>query len=584
MSDKKDTLEETVDATTEAVPEIQETETEETVAAADTSAEDEGSDTSPEEVPATGDYKSGRKFTEFPLSDRLLQGLADMGYEEATQVQAATIEAGVAGRDMVVRAKTGTGKTCAFCVPMVEKVIEGSRYVQGIVLAPTRELANQIAKECAAIAKHKDLRVLPIYGGVAMGPQIDALESGVEIVVGTPGRILDHIKRGNLDLSRCAITALDEADEMLSMGFLEDVSRIMSQAPKNSQTLLFSATVEEKVKRLVSKFLNDPLDVMLSTDTDRVEGIRNILYESSPDMHRVRALMAIIDKEQPGTTIIFCNTREDTTTVANFLSRQGLDTQMLSGDLQQSKREQVMQMVRDGGVQFLVATDVAARGIDVSDITHVINYSLPFEPPVFMHRIGRTGRIGREGTAISLVGGPDIATRKVLETQFGIEFEERVMPTDEEASELRVERQVASIKSASGRTAFEAYLPLVRALKERPDGDVILATALRTFFQWDRDQRTSKSGLDSSSAAAEARRERSGSRDGGGGRGGGGGRNRNSSRDKRPRESREARDDSPRREAKSDEGSDGGNKRRRRSRNRNRNNSGGDSGTTPTSD
>ena len=571
MTDKKDTLEDTVDAP-EAAPEIQEIESQDDAEATDTPSEDE-------EVAATGDYKSGKRFDEFPLSDRILQGLSDMGYEEATQVQAATIEAGVAGRDMVVRAKTGTGKTCAFCVPMVEKVIEGSRYVQGIVLAPTRELANQIAKECTAIAKHKDLRVLPIYGGVAMGPQIDALESGVEIVVGTPGRILDHIKRGNLDLSRCSITALDEADEMLSMGFLEDVSRIMSKAPNDSQTLLFSATVEEKIKRLVAKFLNDPLDVMLSTDTDRVEGITNILYESSPDMHRVRALMAIIDKEQPGTTIIFCNTREDTTTVANFLSRQGLDTQMLSGDLPQNKRTQVMQMVRDGIVQFLVATDVAARGIDVSDITHVINYSLPFEPPVFMHRIGRTGRIGRDGIAISLVGGPDIATRKVLETQFGIEFEERKMPTDEEASGLRVERQVASIKKAAGRTAFEAYLPLVRALKERPDGDVILATALRTFFQWDREQRTSKAGLDSSSAAAESRRERGGSRDGGGGRGGRGGRNRGGrDRDRGPR------DDAPRKEAKSDDSSDSGNKRRRRSRNRNRRRGGGDSDKAPASE
>jgi ATP-dependent RNA helicase DeaD len=366
---------------------------------------------------------------------------------------------------------------------------------------------------------------------------------------------------------------------MLSMGFLEDVSRIMSKAPNDCQTLLFSATVEEKIKRLVAKFLNDPLDVMLSTDTDRVEGITNILYESSPDMHRVRALMAIIDKEQPGTTIIFCNTREDTTTVANFLSRQGLDTQMLSGDLPQNKRTQVMQMVRDGIVQFLVATDVAARGIDVSDITHVINYSLPFEPPVFMHRIGRTGRIGRDGIAISLVGGPDIATRKVLETQFGIEFEERKMPTDEEASGLRVERQVASIKKAAGRTAFEAYLPLVRALKERPDGDVILATALRTFFQWDREQRTSKAGLDSSSAAAESRRERGGSRDGGGGRGGRGGRNRGGrDRDRGPR------DDAPRKEAKSDDSSDSGNKRRRRSRNRNRRKGGGDSDKAPASE
>jgi ATP-dependent RNA helicase DeaD len=514
---------------------------------------DEATDEETSETPDTAartDYKSGKKFDEFPLSDELLQGLAEMGYGEATQVQALSIEPGLAGRDMLVRAKTGTGKTTAFGIPIVERVEEGSRYVQALVLSPTRELANQIARELAGLAKFKDLRILPIYGGVGMGPQEQALEEGVEIVVGTPGRVADHIRRGNLDLSRLKVSCLDEADEMLSMGFYKDVTGILKKAPKESQTLLFSATVEAEVKRIVSQFLDDPEDIILSTDTDRVEGITHVLYESSPNFHKARALLAVIDTESPGSTIIFCNTREDTNTVATFLDRQGLDAQLISGELPQKKREQVMAKVKSGEVQFLVATDVAARGIDISNLTHVINYALPGDPAVYMHRIGRTGRIGKEGMAITLAGGGDLSTRMVLEKQFKIAFEYREMPTPEEAGQLRVERQVATIKAAAGTTAFEAFLPMVRAMKDRPDGDVLLATAMKGFFLWDRARRAD-TGVDTVGAIQEARSEkretggrgggrgRSGGRDGGGrgGRDGDrrGGRDGDRRRDERPR-------------------------------------------------
>ena len=459
---------------------------------------------------------------------------------------------------------------------MIENIEEGARKVQGIVLAPTRELANQIAEECAGIARYKDLRILPVYGGVSMGPQIKALEEGVEIVIGTPGRVLDHIRRGNLDLSNIKAFCLDEADEMLSMGFYEDVAKILDKAPKESQTLLFSATVEAQVKRLVMKFLTDPVDIMLSTDTDKVEGITNVLYETDPSFHRVRALLAIIDQEEPGSTIIFCNTKEDVSTVANFLSRQGLDTQLISGDLPQGKRSAVMAKVKSGEVQFLVATDVAARGIDISDITHVINYSLPQDPAVFMHRIGRTGRIGKEGKAISLAGGPELATRKVLERQFDIVFDVKPMPTPEEAGELRLNRQLESIRKSAGTTAFEGYLPLVKALKARDDGDIYLATAMRIFFQWQREQRAKESGIDSMAALAESRkRDDDGGRRGGGRRGGrrDGGRRDGGRRDGGRRDGgrdggrRDASSsDSPRSEGSSGEGSGSGRRRRRRRR------------------
>ena len=497
------------------------------------------------------DYKSGRRFADFPLSAEVLKGLEEMGYDEATSVQSASIEPGLAGKDLIVRAKTGTGKTSAFGIPIVERLDAGCRKVQGIILSPTRELANQIAKELAALARYKDVRILPIYGGVAMGPQETALEEGVELVVGTPGRVSDHIRRGNLDLSNCVVSCLDEADEMLSMGFYKDVTAILNKVPKSAQTFLFSATVEAEVKRLVSKFLKDPVDIMMSTDTDRVEGITHILYESSPDFHKARALLAVIDQEQPGSTIVFCNTREDTATVATFLDRQGLDAQLISGELPQKKREAVMAKVKSGEVQFLIATDVASRGIDISGLTHVINYALPGDPAVYMHRIGRTGRIGKKGVAITLAGGADLATRLVLERQFEIDFEKREMPTPDEANEARVERQVGVIKSAMGTTAFEGFLGLVRALKDRPDGDMLLATAMKGFFMYERNKRVA-GGLDTVSAVAEARGEKrerrsGGGRDGGRGhkRDGGRGRGRDGGGHGRDRD-RGGRDDRPR--------------------------------------
>ena len=506
------------------------------------------------------DYRSGRLFSDFPISPELIQGLTDLGYSEATQVQAEAIEPALAGQDLLVRAKTGTGKTAAFGIPLVERCEPGLRKVQVLVLSPTRELANQIATEIAGIAKYRDLRILPIYGGVGMGGQEKALREGVEIVIGTPGRVLDHLRRGNLNLSNVRGVCLDEADEMLSMGFYKEVSSILKHAPAEAQMLMFSATVDEDVKRLVQRHLKDPVDIFLSTDTDRVEGIRHVLYEAPSEGHRVRALLSILDSEQCGATIIFCNTREDCSTVATFLDRQGLEVELLSGELPQKKREQVMAEVKSGRVQFLVSTDVAARGIDISDISHVFNYSLPPDPAVYMHRIGRTGRIGKSGIAISLAGGPDLSTRLVLERQFAIQFEYKTLPTREVSESLRLERQVSRIREAMGSIAFEGFIGMARALKAHPEGDLLLATALKTFFQWDRERRAAKSDVDSIGALAEARSTKAESRrDGGGGRDGGrDGGGRGDRGDRR-------RDDRPPREERSgDRGDRGGDRGERR--------------------
>lgn len=474
--------------------------------------EDDGADA----ATVLGAHASDRRFADFPLSPEILQGITEKGYEYATTVQAATIEPALAGRDLVVRSKTGSGKTAAFCIPVIERITAGDRKTRAIALAPTRELARQVAEEFAALAKYKDVRIAVIYGGVGFGPQEEALREGAEIVVGTPGRLLDHLRRGNLDLSEVQFAILDEADEMLSMGFYEDVDTILNQTPQGRQCLFFSATVDDRVRNLIHKYCTEPEEFILSTDTDKVEGIAHILYETTPDFHKARALLAILDIEEPRSAIIFCNTREDTATVAGYLSRQGLDVELISGELSQRKREQVMRSVKRGETQYLVATDVAARGIDISDLSHVINYSLPDDPAVYLHRTGRTGRIGKQGIAISLAGGTDMHTRRILERQYGIEFEVRPLPTPEEAGRSRVARQAAAIRRRMGAMAFEGYVSTVRALKEEPDGDYLLAAALRAFFLWDRVKRVEEEGSPGSVAALREERAENRKRSGSG--------------------------------------------------------------------
>jgi ATP-dependent RNA helicase DeaD len=280
---------------------------------------------------STSPWISDRSFADFPISPEVLAGLEGMGFAKATPVQAMTIDPALAGRDLLVRAKTGTGKTAAFCVPIVERIPAADRAVRALILTPTRELAVQVAQECANIAKFKDLRILTIYGGVGFGPQESALKDGVEIVVGTPGRVLDHLRRGNLKLDGVRYAVLDEADEMLSMGFLEDVRKILDKTPKERQTFMFSATVDESVKGLIARYQNDPEEVFLSYDGDNVDTITHYLYETSPDYHKARALLDLIELEKPTSAIIFCNTKEDVATVYTYLDRQGLGVEMLDG-------------------------------------------------------------------------------------------------------------------------------------------------------------------------------------------------------------------------------------------------------------
>src|SRR5581483_3007432 len=429
------------------------------------------------------DYVASSSFADLPLSEELRKGIAERGYESPTPVQAAVFGPILAGRDLICRSKTGTGKTAAFGIPLLERIPAGTRKASALVLCNTRELALQVAQEIEALGKHKDLRVVAIYGGAAMGAQTDALIEGAEVIVGTPGRVYDHIRRGNLKLDSTRIAVLDEADEMLSAGFYEEVTRILDKLPNDRQTLLFSATVPPDIEHLAQKYLREPETILLSGDVFTVEHIHNVLYHLVDQYPKPRNLLYLIEREDPESAIIFCNLRTDTELVANVLNRNGLDAEMLNGDLPQKERERVMAKVKRGEVRFMVATDIAARGIDISDLSHVLNYSLPEDPAIYLHRVGRTGRIGKKGTAISLVSGAELNTLSALEKKYGIQFEVRKLPTPEEARVLWTDKHIRELREAMQRgVAFEAFLPLAQDLMARDDGRVLIAYALRYFF------------------------------------------------------------------------------------------------------
>jgi ATP-dependent RNA helicase DeaD len=434
------------------------------------------------------------RFEDLPLSDETLAGLKTLGYEFATAVQAASLEPAMKGHDLLVQSKTGTGKTTAFGLPLIERVRVEPRQVhpQAIVLCPTRELAIQVAEEMAELGHPKGVRVLPIYGGTPIGPQLASLKEGCEIVVGTPGRILDHARRRTVKLSEVHLAALDEADEMLSMGFWEDVTAILDHLAKERQTFLFSATLPDEIRRAATKYLKDPVRLDISQDELTVEGIENIAYYRDDVLPKPRNLLYILEVEQPESAVIFCNLRQDAQVVASFLRRQGLNAMALSGDLNQRDRERIMKRMKRGELQYLVATDVAARGIDISDLSHVILYSLPEFTEVYLHRVGRTGRIGKKGTAVSLISGRDEYTKTHLTRQFGVNFEVRTLPSKEEILDLQAQRVTKELALMAREVEITAYLPLAKRLKKLEKSEAAIAFLMRHYFGILEDQRAAE--------------------------------------------------------------------------------------------
>lgn len=425
------------------------------------------------------------RFDDMPLSPEARAGLKALGYELATPVQAAVFGQAMTGRDLMVQSKTGTGKTTAFGLPLIERIRieEGRVDPQALVLCPTRELAIQVAEELAELGDPKGVRVLPIYGGAPMGPQLKSLKGGCDVIVGTPGRILDHIRRRTLRLVHAHLAVLDEADEMLSMGFWEDVTAILDQLPVQRQTFLFSATLPDQIRKTALGYMKDPQGIDISRDELTVEGITNIAYEADDRLPRPRNLLYLLEYERPENAVIFCNTRDDTAVVAAFLRRQGLHALALSGELAQKDRERIMKRMKSGELKYLVATDIAARGIDISDLSHVINYALPEFTEVYLHRVGRTGRIGKKGTAVSLVSGRDEITFTQLQRQFHIHFEKKKLPDVQEIMKLHAERVAAELLKEAKEVELTSFLPLAERLKSTAAGTEVIALLLKRYFE-----------------------------------------------------------------------------------------------------
>jgi ATP-dependent RNA helicase DeaD len=510
---------------------------------------------------APSDYISEASFDDLGLSEPIRRAVAERGYSKPTPVQSASFRPIRDGKDVIVRSKTGTGKTAAFGIPILERIPEGRRKASALVMCPTRELALQVSEELTQLAKHKDLRVVTVYGGASMGDQKDKLEAGAEIVVGTPGRIYDFIRRKSLVLDEAMVCCLDEADEMLNMGFFEEVTRILDHLPDDCQQLLFSATVPADIEQIIREYLTSPETILLSGDEYKVENIHNVMYPAVDAYPKPRNLLYMIEIEEPEAAIVFCNTRTDTSLVTAVLNRNGYDAELLNGDLPQKERERVMAKVKRGEVRFMVATDIAARGIDISDLSHVINYSLPEDPAVFLHRVGRTGRIGKKGTSLSIISGGDIHTLSALQKKYGVAFEEKKLPSPEEARKVWTDRHVAELKEAMSASIFEAYIPLAQELRNRNDGEWLVAFALKYFFTHHRIEKMTDVQKAEHKRLEHERKEREAARkdDGfGGGRREGRGEGRGRDRDRRHGR------DGERREGRGERGERGDGERRSR--------------------
>ena len=346
-------------------------------------------------------------FEELPLSREVMKGIGELGFSSLFPIQAQAITPLLEGKDVIGQAQTGTGKTAAFGIPMVERLNPQINIVQGLVLEPTRELAIQVADHISRFGKYSKLRVLPVYGGEPIQRQIRALERGIHIVVGTPGRIIDLLERGKLRLASVKVVVLDEADRMLDMGFIDDVEYILSKVPMNRQTSLFSAIIDQSVMRLCNRYMKNPEKILVSKDEIALTQISQYYLVVNPQ-NKFENLCNILDEHRVERAIIFCKNRRGTDVLAGRLRTRGYNAEPFHAGFTQPQRESVINAFRKRKITLLVATDVAARGLDIQGITHIINYDIPLDPPIYFHRIGRTARMGREGTAITLVGYGEI--------------------------------------------------------------------------------------------------------------------------------------------------------------------------------
>jgi ATP-dependent RNA helicase DeaD len=431
------------------------------------------------------------RFADLGLAESVMAAVAEVGYETPSPIQAATIPALLAGRDVLGQAQTGTGKTAAFALPLLSRLDLSASKPQVLVLAPTRELAIQVAEAFQRYAnKIKGFHVLPIYGGQSYYPQLQALKRGVHVVVGTPGRVIDHLDRGTLDLSELKALVLDEADEMLRMGFIDDVETVLKKVPEQRQVALFSATMPSQIRRIAQTYLRDPAEVTIAAKTTTATNIRQRFWFVS-GLHKLDALTRILEAEPYDAMIIFARTKSATDELAEKLQARGLAAAAINGDVQQAQREKTIQQLKDGKLDILVATDVAARGLDVERISHVLNYDIPYDTESYVHRIGRTGRAGRSGEAILFVSPREKNMLRAIERATRQPIAEMQLPTVESVNDARVTRFLSRISETLALDESSGGdLGLYRELVERFEREqnvpaIEVAAALAKLLQGD---------------------------------------------------------------------------------------------------
>ena len=420
------------------------------------------------------------KFSELNISETTLKSVKRMGFEEATPIQEGTIRLGMEGKDIIGQAQTGTGKTTAFGIPLIEKIDTKDGNVQGLIIAPTRELAIQVSEELYRLGQDKNVRILSVYGGQEISRQIRALKNRPQIIVGTPGRLLDHINRRTLKLDNVNTLILDEADEMLNMGFIEDIQTIMASVPETRQTLLFSATMPDAIRRIAEKFMKTPEVVKIKSKEMTVENIEQF-YVKSVEREKFDILSRLLNVQQPELAIIFGRTKRRVDELAKALNIRGYLAEGIHGDLSQAKRMSVLKQFKAGKIDILVATDVAARGLDISGVSHVYNFDIPQDPESYVHRIGRTGRAGKKGVAVTFVTPREMGYLSIVERTTKKKMEALVPPTADEAVLGQKRVAMEQLQEMTEKNNLGDYREFAAKMLENFDAVDLVAAAIKTM-------------------------------------------------------------------------------------------------------
>lgn len=432
------------------------------------------------------------KFEQMNLSSEICKAVSDMGFEEATPIQSESISKIMAGHDIIGQSQTGTGKTAAFAIPCLELLNQDDKNLQTIILCPTRELAIQVCEEFRKLVKYKDnIRILPIYGGQPIERQIFALKKGVQIVIGTPGRVIDHMKRRTLKMETVKMVVLDEADEMLDMGFREDIEEILNKVVSKHQTILFSATMPKEILELTNKYQKNPEMIKISRKELTIPSIEQVYFELK-ERNKLDAISRLVDLYDPNLSIVFCNTKKRVDELVEQLQGRGYFAEGLHGDLKQPQRDRVMQKFRNGTIEMLVATDVAARGIDVDDVDIVFNYDLPQDEEYYVHRIGRTGRAGKSGKAFTFVVGKELYKLKDIMKYTKAKIIQQRLPSVNDIEEAKTNIFIEKLKSVIEDNHLTKYINIIEEMVGDDYATMDIAAALLKMSLGDLNEQNSK--------------------------------------------------------------------------------------------